>query len=272
MRGRGRAVKHRPLAADGIVVKLKLWEIVVAVLGLAFAAIFLVSNTSGLGVGLLAADCLWVVTRVEVAEAHDQAGHYAAARGRLGLLRVALVFLILVAAVYGLFVIRHDLRPNARVAVIANFGIVGFAFMLLGELRRSLDDALNWVTGARAERAVGADLDRLRHQGWLVVHGYKKDRGGDIDHILCGPNGAYIVETKSYGYRARDIRQTAINAWWIREKLGVRWVTGVLCVRESRPPVIKGKIWVVSHDDVIKWLGTRHDGPVEPDDVRRKLL
>jgi len=63
---------------------------------------------------------------------------------------------------------------------------------------------------------------------------YNKDKGGDIDHILCGSNGAFVIETKSYGFRGRDIRQTALNAWWLGQKLGVSWVTGVLCVDDDR--------------------------------------
>jgi len=57
--------------------------------------------------------------------------------------------------------------------------------LLLAELNRSKDDALNWIQGSHPERAIGAKLAVLEEQSGLVLHGYKKDRGGDIDHILC---------------------------------------------------------------------------------------
>src|SRR5205823_5464746 len=139
-------------------------------------------------------------------------------------------------------------------------------FMLLAELNRSKDDALNWIQGSRAERAIGAKLAVLKGQGWLVVHGYKKDHGGDIDHILYGPNGAFIIETKSYRYRASDLRQARTNAWWLHERLGLQcWVTGVLCVDEEREPEKKDNVWVVSHPQLVDWLQQQRNVPVDPD-------
>ena len=251
---------------------LKLWEIVAGFLGLAFAAIFLLSNVSGLGFALLAADLLWIVTRLEITEDHDEAGHYTTLKGRLGVLRLGLLVSIYGSAVYGFFIIQHDLGVRARATVVAEFAIAGLWFMLLTEVRRSGDDTLHWIKGARAERAVGTKLNQFKQRGWLVLHGYKKDRGGDIDHILCGPQGAYIIETKSYGYRSRDTHQTAINAWWLREKLGVRWVTGVLCVDGTRNPERRGKIWVVAHDDLVEWLARQHNNPVDLASARERLL
>jgi hypothetical protein len=259
--------------ADGGLVRLKRWEAAVGILGIGFAAIFLFSNVSGLGFALLATDVLWVITRIEILEDHNEPGHYTTLRGRLGVLKLVLLFAIYVAAVYGFFVIRHDLPNNARAAVVADFALAGLCFLLIAELNRSSEEALNWIQGSRAERAIGAELTVLESQGWLVLHGYKKDRGGDIDHILCGPNGAFIIETKSHRYRAGDLRQARTNAWWLREKLGVRcWVTGVLCVDEDRRPEEKDKVWVVSHAQLVEWLRQQRNVPVDPDQARAQLL
>jgi hypothetical protein len=45
--------------------KLKSWEVAAAVLGVAFALIFVFSNAWGIGVGLLCADALWLLTRID---------------------------------------------------------------------------------------------------------------------------------------------------------------------------------------------------------------
>jgi Nuclease-related domain len=248
------------------------WELAVSVVGLVFASVFLFSNVWGLGVALVCVDALWLLTRLEIVEKQSGPGRYATLRGRLGAVRLLFIVGIYAAVIYGLFIVRHDLSGRARAALIADFGLAGLAFMLLGELERSGDDMLNWLVGARAERKVGLPLNQFADRGWLVVHGYKKDRGGDIDHVLCGPNGAFIVETKSYGFRRRDVRQTALNAWWLRQKLGVPWVTGVLCVDEDRPPEHRDRIWVVSHRDLIGWLEAQRNQPVDPDEARMTLL
>jgi len=253
-------------------VRLKPWEITLACIGGAFAGIFLLSNASGVGFGLLAAVLLWVITRIEILENWDEPGHYTAARGRLAVLKLVLLFGIYGTAFYGLLVIQHDFGSKARATVIASFAIAGLCFMLAAELWRSGDATLNWFVGSRAERAIGAKLETFKQQGWLVLHGYKKDRGGDIDHIVCGPRGAYVIETKSYGYLGGDAGQTAINAWWLREKLSVQWVTGILCVNEERQPEKKGKIWVVSHGDLVDWLSRQRNTPVDPEYARANLL
>jgi hypothetical protein len=178
-------------------VRLKPWEITLACIGGAFAGIFLLSNASGVGFGLLAAVLLWVITRIEILEKRDEPGHYTAARGRLAVLKLVLLFGIYGTAFYGLLVIQHEVGSKARATVIASFAIAGLCFILAAELWRSGDATLNWFVGSRAERAIGAKLETFKQQGWLVLHGYKKDRGGDIDHVVCGPRGAYVIETKS---------------------------------------------------------------------------
>jgi len=256
-------------------VRVDRWELALSLVGLAFASIFLFSNLWGLGIAFVGADALWLLTRVEIVEKQGGPGRYPTLKGRLGTVRLFFIAVVYVAVVCGLYVVHHDLDSNARVAWVANFALFGFAFMLLAEFRRSADDTDRWIFGANAERRVGVPLEQFADRGWLVLHSYKKDVGGDIDHVLCGPNGAYIIETKSYGFRRRDLQQTAGNAWWLHQKLGalgVRWVTGVLCVDEDRPPQEQDRIWVVSHRDLVAWLEAQRNQPVDPEQARAVLL
>ena len=247
--------------------KLKAWEMAAALLGVAFALIFLFSNAWGIGFGLLCADALWLLTRIEIVEKAGAPGRYASLRGRLGLAKLVLLVGVYAAVFYGLIVVQKD-GSNLRIGVIADFALAGLAFMLLGELKRSGDDAINWLVGARAERKVGNALDSLRQSGWLVLHGYKRDWGGDIDHIVCGPGGVFMVETKSHEFRRSDLRRAAWNAAWMKEKLAVSWVTGVLCVNEDLAATLEGKIWVVGHTQLVAWLQTQRNAPIDCARVR----
>jgi len=251
---------------------VKRWEGAVFGVGAVIACVFVFSNVWGLGIALLCADALWLLTRVEIVEKPGEPGRHASLRGWLGVIRLTLVFVIYLAVIYGLFLVHHDLSGRARVALVADFALVGFAFMLFGEIQRSGDATLNWFVGAQAERRVGLPLNQFADRGWLVLHGYKKDRGGDIDHILCGPNGGYVIETKSHGFRRRDVGQTAGNAWWLREKLGVPWVTGVLCVAGDHPPERRERIWVVGENVLVPWLKTQRNQPVDVQSARALLL
>ena len=251
--------------------RLRAWEVALAVAASAFAAVFLFSNVSGLGFGLLAATLLWVTTRIEILENHAKPGNYTTLRGKLGILKLILLLGINGAAIYGIVLIEHDFGPSARGTLVADFAIAGLCFMLLNELWRSGDAALNWFVGARAEREVGTKLAVFESRGWLLLHGYKRERD-DIDHVLCGPGGAYAIETKSYGYRPRDVAQTARNAAWLSAKLQNRWVTGVLCVDDDRPPWRKDRIWVVSHSDIADWIEESVGKPVDPNQARSLLV
>lgn len=181
--------------------------------------------------------------------------------------KLILLFGVYAAVVYG-SVIAHRDASGLRVGIIASFALAGLAFMLLGELKRSGDDTINWLLGARAERNVGAELHRLRADGWLVLHGYKRDWGGDIDHIVCGPGGVFMIETKSYEFRRSDLRRAAWNAAWMKERLAVSWVTGVLCVSEDRPAALDGKIWVVGHAQLVPWLQKQRNARINCARVR----
>lgn len=252
--------------------KVRRCEVATSLLGLALAVPFVFSNIWGLGVALVSADALWFLTRIKVVDRPGVAGRYATLRGRLAAVRLIFIGVVYAAVIYGLVIVRHDLSPRARVAFVADFAMAGLGFMLLGELKRGGDDTLNWIFGACAERKVGASLAFFAHRGYLVLHGYPKDWGGDIDHIVCGRTGAYIIETKSYGFRTRDLRQTALNAWSLRERLRATWVTGVLCVAEDREAELKGKVWVVGHAQFVPWLADQQNQPVDPESARRVLL
>ena len=58
--------------------------------------------------------------------------------------------------------------------------------------------------GADGEATVGARLDRLKEDGWQVLHSVPVGaRGCDIDHVLIGPGGAFTVNTKNH--RTADV-------------------------------------------------------------------
>jgi hypothetical protein len=59
------------------------------------------------------------------------------------------------------------------------------------------DKDLPWYTGAKGELAVGAFLDRLPGR-WRVLHSMPVGHASDIDHIVIGPPGVFVVHTKHH--------------------------------------------------------------------------
>ncbi len=184
-------------------------------------------------------------------------------------MKLLLVVGIYSAVAVAAFSVSREPVGNAR--TYASFALAGLAFMLLRELQEASDAAINWLIGGRAEVEVGEKLAVLQDRGWLVLHGVLKDRGGDIDHVVCGPAGAFAIETKSYRFRRADIGQAAGNAAWLKETLGIRWATGVLCVPEERKPSKNGVIWVMGQNELVPWLEKQREQPVDPGVARAAL-
>jgi len=64
---------------------------------------------------------------------------------------------------------------------------------------RNKDHIRNLLRGLRAERTVGAILGDLGRMGYVAKHDIQCTRDGrtwNIDHLLIGPSGVYVIETK----------------------------------------------------------------------------
>lgn len=81
--------------------------------------------------------------------------------------------------------LHEDVPPRSAVARV--FGV-----------RPVTADARPWFVGALGEREVGAMLNRLP-DGWTVFHALPVGAGdADIDHLVVGPGGVFVVNTKSH--------------------------------------------------------------------------
>jgi hypothetical protein len=117
-----------------------------------------------------------------------------------------------------------------------------------GEIRRT------FVAGAEGEVLVEQRLRALADCGWKYRSNLPKPDGGDIDHVLWGPRGVFVIETKALRGRVtveagrltfdrsmpnRDpVHQAYANALVIRDyltkPLGRRvWVVSVLSLTEA---------------------------------------
>ncbi len=59
------------------------------------------------------------------------------------------------------------------------------------------DHVVRWRKGADGERRTARVLEALAGEGWQSVHDLEKSRGGNTDHLLVGPPGVFLLETKN---------------------------------------------------------------------------
>lgn len=114
--------------------------------------------------------------------------------------------------------------------------------------------AVSWIRGARSERAVGETLASLGG-GYVVMHDIEQRGEGNIDHLVSGPTGVYLVETKHRRYQEHDLRKAKRQAAKLHDELRVR-VTPVICIdlRRGREPYAHHGVWIVSRDRIVDWL------------------
>ena len=135
--------------------------------------------------------------------------------------------------------------------------LVGLAFLLF--LRRIafrlIDDGANWRKGAASEEAVGAALDQLLADGYTVSHDLEQQFEGNVDHLVTGPTGVFMIETKHRGYRPADMSKAKRQAKKLNDALG-EWVTPVICLdkRRAREPYRNRGVWVVSRERLVDWI------------------
>lgn len=100
----------------------------------------------------------------------------------------------------------------------------------------------NWAKGADGEAAAGAVLATLSDD-YIVFHDFNPTQAGvvvdwNVDHIVIGPNGMFVVETKNYsakrvqpasksGFARKNVQQTQRNAMTFKNKIK-SWSAGGL--------------------------------------------
>jgi hypothetical protein len=66
------------------------------------------------------------------------------------------------------------------------------------------DSTRSWATGAKGEALTGRALEQLKIEGFVILHDRRiPGSSANIDHIVIGPPGVAVVETKSYSGQLR---------------------------------------------------------------------
>jgi hypothetical protein len=166
----------------------------------------------------------------------------------------------------------------------------GFGTLLVTyvALRESMPDHIEqWRRGAEGERRTAKELRQLKKSGWQVIHDLA-DGKGNRDHVVVGPGGIFLLDTKSLtgrvriadrdtvcveridnphaSYRQKDMADR-VRLAAIRLKKDIErstdqrglWVNAVIVLWSPfEQRVVKGNhIDFVHGDELVKWLESR---------------
>jgi Nuclease-related domain len=150
-----------------------------------------------------------------------------------------------------------------RLSIAASAVLLAVVLAAKPHADRYADLHLRLLRGAVAEREVGETLNALTHEGWVVMHDLEQAGEGNIDHLVSGPGGVFLVETKSRRYVDRDLTKAKRQAARLHDELGV-FVTPVICLHtRDGQPFRTNKTWVVPRQKIVGWLRGQHNRPVE---------
>lgn len=216
---------------------------------------FLLSGQIAAGLVLAAVVVVLAASRAQIPEL-NVAGGYARTRAFLLIGKWVALFVIYGVVVWLFFVMHEEHWTRDRHGMVAFWALLGFSLFLAREIYRVGEQALNWLLGSAMEREVARELDPLREEGWLITHDIRKDRGGNVDHFVTGPTGAFAVETKRGRPRVSDRGQAISNAIWAKKKFGLPFVAAILCVGTDPPaaPEQHGPVWVLGKEQLVEFL------------------
>lgn len=120
--------------------------------------------------------------------------------------------------------------PSTMVAAFLALGGLIAQGWLGWALWKALQRLRRLRLGHDAELAVGQELAELGGAGYRIFHDFPADSGAfNIDHIVVGPGGVFLIETKG---RAKPARQAADTPWEVKYDGRVLQFPGWL---ETRP-------------------------------------
>ncbi|MFC2154464.1 nuclease-related domain-containing protein [Candidatus Altiarchaeota archaeon] len=118
----------------------------------------------------------------------------------------AIIFVLLFVFAIALFIQGEYLTSSVGLVLIP----IAYALGLLSLQKKSI-----WQTGSMGEEDVLSHLEKL-DDNYNVINGLVvPPNRGDTDHIILGPNGIFVIETKNY---AGVIHCDGDD--WTREKIG----------------------------------------------------
>lgn len=131
----------------------------------------------------------------------------------------------------------------------ARFPRIGGALV---RVARHLDDdtPTSWQKGAAGEESFGARLDRLRDHGLAVLHDRRKPGSkANIDHLVVGPRGVYVIDAKHYSGKL----EVRTEGGFLQPKVTYLTVGG-----RNRRKLVEGMAWQV--ETVRAVVGDRVEG------------
>ncbi len=90
-------------------------------------------------------------------------------------------------------------------------------------------DPSRWARGAAGELVTAAMLESLPRRRWVVLHDLVLPGSrANVDHLVIGPTGVWVIDTKAYRSRVAVRRRRVLVAGAPMRTAAVRWESAVV--------------------------------------------
>jgi len=170
-------------------------------------------------------------------------GAYKGAALRFALAGVVAGYLATLLIVGGAWLLGRSPALVSAIGLVIIAAETWYFRSMFADIREMYRDGHSWLKGAKGERLVHAELSRLSDE--FVVfndfHPVQSDGGRaawNIDHIVIGPTGVFVIDAKNYGstrvgsarrdaYTKKNVAQVSGNAFDLKKRI-VAWSGGSL--------------------------------------------
>jgi hypothetical protein len=188
-------------------------------------------------------------------DAHRPPGGWVTLQANRRARRVWLLIVLLFAlGLASVALLKWNPAPVALSALV-----IVLAVALGGRASRELEDANRCLRGATAESSVGEELNSLRNDGYVVLHDIEQKGEGNIDHVVSGPSGVFLVETKLRRYHEAHLVKVKRQALRLHAELGT-WITPVICLHSRSGRAFRSEgVWIVPQPALRDWIRAQKD-------------
>lgn len=207
-----------------------------------------------------------------------------------------MIFLLVILLIIGAMVIRSmiNMDPYMWFLFFLVLAIIPIFWLITRVLENKIiKNDYTYGSGVVAEELTGAKLTTLGDNYGIIHDVSKGKKKGNVDHIVVGPTGVFVIETKAntkdeifyyyanirrltkFGYKFT--KQAAENALWvhncIKEFLGIDiWVYGIVARPFKNNQVIKSfcknNVCVVDGDEVCGYI-KNFDGRLSREEIKQ---
>jgi hypothetical protein len=161
--------------------------------------------------------------------------------------------------VWALLLVIFGIAVAARGGPAVGLLLAGCGVWVAIRAYRLQGAASRYKLGAEAEERVGALLERLSSEGWLVEHDVAKRGGGNVDHVVHSPSVTFTIDTKRSAWHGPDLGQAHRHVAWAATHYGARrLIVPVICVqRSSRGAEAIDGVYVIGAGKLLAFLHER---------------